>query len=285
VTRSDAVVGCISSLSLEQMGPWLNSLERCGFQGRRIIIHVGSDPQLVAELNRRGYETYDAAVLHTAGGRLKRNPTPDEISVDRFYYIWYFLSRERATAMRYLIATDVRDVLFQLNPSEYLERRLEGKRILVSSESVNFEDEPWGAQAMQDAFGPQVWEAHRRNTIYNAGTIAGDFPTMVELSLQVYLTSPGDRVQYCDQQALNLLLASGVYRDITRFVTSEDAWACQAGTTAEPKLLEVLRDRLQAPLPHFDGEFVRTAGGEIYTLVHQYDRVPAWDYLLKARYQ
>jgi hypothetical protein len=34
----------------------------------------------------------------------------------------------------------------------------------------------------------------------------------------------------------------------------------------------------------FDGEFVRTAAGEIFTLVHQYNRIPEWDIRLKDRY-
>ena len=137
---------------------------------------------------------------------------------------------------------------------------------------------------MQECYGPDVWNAYRHELIYNAGTIAGDFRTMTDLCLQIYLLSPGARIQYCDQQALNLLLGSAVYRDITHFAPSEEGWACQAGTTAEPKLLAQVRDKLTGPLPIFDGEFVRTAGGKLFTLVHQYNRVPEWDAALKRKY-
>jgi hypothetical protein len=37
-------------------------------------------------------------------------------------------------------------------------------------------------------------------------------------------------------------------------------------------------------LPQFDGEFFRTASGEIFTLVHQYNRVPEWNMPLNKKY-
>jgi len=123
---SDAVVGCISGLRFEQISPWVGSLDACGFRGRRIVIHVRADSETVAELDRRGYETYDASCLHSDGNCiLKENPQHAEISVNRFYYIWYFLS-QTAVALhpRYVMAIDVGDVVFQRNPRLWLEQSL-----------------------------------------------------------------------------------------------------------------------------------------------------------------
>jgi hypothetical protein len=283
----DAVVGCISGLRFEQIAPWVVSLDACGFRGRRVVIHFRVDSQTVAELNQRGYETYDASCLNNTGNRiLKKNPRNDEISVNRFYYIWHFLSQSAVRPYpRYLMATDVSDVIFQRNPSLWLEQNLGQKRLVVGCESLCFENEPWAAQTMQECYGPHVWEAYRHKLIYNAGTIAGEFRTMIDLCLQVYLLSPGDRVLYSDQLALNLLLSLAVYREITCFASSEDGWACQAGTTSDQNLLQKVRHHLTCPAPSFDGEFVRTAAGEIFTLVHQYNRVPEWDVELKKKYR
>jgi hypothetical protein len=284
--KSDVVVGCISGYCFEQIAPWVRSLDTCGFRGRRVVIHYRVDSRTVAELKRRGYETYDASSLHSTANRiLKRNARAREISVNRFYYIWYFLSQVAvAPEGRYLITTDVRDVVFQRNPSLWLEQNLGKKRLVVGCESLRYEDEPWGAETMPECYGPHVWKAYQRNLVYNAGTIAGEFRTMLDLCLQVYFLSPGDRVLYSDQQALNLLLGSAVYREITCFASSEDGWACQAGTIANPGLLQMVRQHLTCPAPLFDGEFVRTSAGEIFTLVHQYDRVPEWDMPVKKKY-
>jgi len=286
LNASDAVVGCISGLRFEQIAPWVGSLDACGFRGRRIVIHVGTAPQTVAELDRRGYETYDASCLHSAGnGILNEHPRHAEISVNRFYYIWYFLSQIAVVSdPRYVMAIDVGDVVFQRNPSLWLEQNLGKKRLVVGCESLRFEDEPWNGGTMQDCYGPHVWKAYRHKLIYNAGTIAGEFRTIMDLCLQVYLLSPGDRVLYSDQQALNVLLGSKVYQEVTCFASSEDGWACQAGTTADPDLLQKVRPHLTCPSPLFDGEIVRTAAGEIFTLVHQYNRVPEWDLAFKERY-
>ena len=163
----DAVVGCISGLCFEQIAPWVGSLEACGFEGRRVVIHFRADRQTIAELNRRGYETYDASSLHSAGNRiLKKNSRDNEISVNRFYYIWYFLSQFAVVpGTRYLMAMDVNDVIFQRNPSCWLEQNLGQKRLVAGCESLRSEDEPWGAQSMQECYGTHVWEANRRRPI------------------------------------------------------------------------------------------------------------------------
>jgi hypothetical protein len=283
----DLVVGCISALSLEQITPWLSSLDACGFQGRKIVIHFSADADVLAELTRRGCEALDARALHQGEStRLKSAPLPEEISVDRFYYLWYFLGRlaEQGARFRYVVATDVRDVIFQRDPIRWLEKHLGGKRLLVSSEALRFEDEPWGARTMLDCFGPNVWERFRRRPIYNAGTIAGELRTIVDLALQVYTLAPGERVTYSDQAALNLLLGQTPLADVTRFACSEDGWACQAGTMADPNLLPMVRHRLLEPEPWFDGDVVRTAAGEAFTLVHQWDRVPEWAGPLRLKY-
>ena len=53
----DLVVGCIAGLSFHQIAPWVGSLEACGFQGRRVVIHTGADAATIEALTRRGFET------------------------------------------------------------------------------------------------------------------------------------------------------------------------------------------------------------------------------------
>lgn len=285
-TAVDAVVGCIASLSFSQIAPWVGSLETCGFQGRKIVIYLHVDGDTLSELKERGFEIYDAAPLHGESHRnLRKNSDPEEISVNRFFYLWYFLSRVAPDPpIRNVIATDVSDLIFQGNPSDWLERHMGAKKLVVGSESLRFQDEPWNASTMVECFGSHIWEAYRHSIIFNAGSFAGEYQTVIDLALQVYLLAPGDRVHYSDQQALNLLLGSKLYRDVTLFAQSEDAWACQAGTVADPLMLESVRPKLMSPEPLFDGDFVRTAAGERFTIVHQYNRIPTWNTRLKEKY-
>ena len=190
----DVVVGCISGLNFDQIAPWVGSLESSGFRGRKVLIHVRVEPQTIRELTRFGFETFDASGLHMRGQPLScAELEDDEISVNRFYYIWHYLSQcgTDAQANRFLVATDVTDVVFQRDPISWLRENLGTKKLVAGCESLHFEDEPWGARTMQECYGPDVWNSYRRQLIYNAGTIAGDFRTMIDLFLQIYLLAPG----------------------------------------------------------------------------------------------
>jgi hypothetical protein len=285
-SESDVIVGCIAKYNFNDIAAWVNSLASSGFRGRRVIIHLDVDSNTIAELERRGFETYDAAPLHSVvNPALKRPVHGAEISVNRFYYIWYFLSQQRSNMPppRYLCTTDVRDVIFQRDPSQWIEQHLGPKRLLVGSESLRFQDEPWGAKTLQDSYGPDVWKALHSKLIYCAGVIAGEFQTVIDLSLQIYLMSPGYRVHFCDQMALNVLLSSRAYQDITCFASLGDNWACHAGALSNRELIKRAEADLSYPTPRFDGKFVRTSSGEIYTIVHQYDRAD-WGAQLESQY-
>ena len=100
----------------------------------------------------------------------------------------------------------------------------------------------------------------------------------------MYLLSRFNRVHNPDQAALNILLSLEPYKSITRFSESEDAWACQAGTTVDPSKINKYKKYLTEPEPHFDGNYVYTSEGIKFCIVHQYDRVPSWKYLISEKY-
>jgi hypothetical protein len=67
------------------------------------------------------------------------------------------------------------------------------------------------------------------------------------------------------------------------FADQSDAWACQAGTTADPSKIESFRPHLLEAEPIFENGLVLTGQdnynykkGTPFVIVHQYDRVPEW---------
>jgi len=70
----------------------------------------------------------------------------------------------------------------------------------------------------------------------------------------------------------------------SKYTKSEDGWACQLGTTADPSKLEQFRPFLLEPSPKMEGDKVLTSEGIEYTIVHQYDRVPEWKKVIEAKY-
>lgn len=272
----DLIVGCITGYNFEQIKPWVLSIDRCGFKGDKAMVVYNCD-----------YHTYDALVKHgfmvlafKNDAERKRFHYSDnfgpQIVVTRFLHLWSMMCKLKEGDYRYVITTDVKDVIFQTNPSEWLESNIGDKLLNAASESLPYRHENWSNVNMLNSFGREVHEYMSEKGIYNAGTIAGRFAAIRDLCLNVYLMSRYNPVHNPDQSALNILLTLEPYRSVTKFCSSEDGWACQAGTTVDPLKIAAYRPHLTDPEPIFDGKYVWTAGGRKFCIVHQYDRVPAW---------
>ena len=202
--------------------------------------------------------------------------------------MWYLLKKFQGQ-YRYIVSTDVKDVVFQSNPSEWLEKNMGDKKINVACESIKYKDEDWGNHNLFKSFGPLIHDHNKENPIYNAGTVSGDFDTMLDLFLNIYLLCNSATSHYIeggggpDQAALNVLLNMKPYKDITKFSMSEDGWAAQLGTTG-PQIAGKYSDRLLEKSPILVDNTVCTSNGTPFALVHQYDRVPEWKENIERKY-
>lgn len=285
----DAVIGCITNYNFNQIKYWVNSLDRCGFDGYKIMICYNIDYQTVEELTKRGYTIFGFK-RDDANERLfyKDNFS---IVVERFIHLWHFLnSFSEKENIRYVIMTDVKDVIFQRNPSEWLEKNLttdkfgNKKTINLGSESIQYANEPWGRNNMQKAFGTQIYDMMKNKTIVNAGTTAGEFNDYLDLCLNIFLICNGmpgyvEGGGGPDQAALNILANTTAFRDKINVSRSECGWAAQLGTTKNHSF-DVLEPR---PTMNENNEIV-TSKGIPFTLVHQWDRIPVWKEKVMEKY-
>jgi hypothetical protein len=209
--------------------------------------------------------------------------------LDRFAHIPFFLNRlENKEQYRYIISTDVKDVVFQTNPSEWLESNIGDKKLNVACESIRYKDEDWGRNNMQLSFGPLIYDRMKDRPIYNAGTISGEFTTMLDFMTNVFLSCGGAPANVPggggpDQAAINVLLDMKPYRDITNFAMSEDGYAAQLGTTG-PQISAKYGQHLVEPAPIMVDDMVCTSQGKPFAMVHQYDRVPEWKQIIEKKY-
>lgn len=282
----DIVVGCITGYDFEKIKPWVNSLDTCGFTGTKAMICYNVDYETTEELVKRGYTIF--AFKKNDVARRFEYKENFSIVVERFYHLWYFLKGLKGQ-YRNIITTDVKDVVFQTNPSLFLERVIkDGKKINVACESIRYKDEDWGDNNLLKSFGPLIHEHNRDNLIYNAGTISGDFDTMIDTFLNIYLLCNGSNPFIeggggPDQAALNVLLQLEPYKSITNFAMSEDGYAAQLGTTG-PQIQGKYGDRVVEKCPILVDNMVCTSNGQVFSLVHQYDRVPEWKKLIEEKY-
>lgn len=281
----DIVIGCITGYTFDKIEPWVNSLDRSGFDGTKAMICYNVDYDTVDELVKRGY----AIFTFKKNDEQRRFEFKEHFSivVDRFYHLWYFLKQHRGQ-FRNIITTDVKDVIFQSNPSVWLENNLKDKKINVACESIHYKDEEWGDNNLLKSFGPLIHEHNRNNLIYNAGTISGNFDTMLDVFLNIFLMSgsaPGfiEGGGGPDQAALNILLNLEPYKSITNFAMSEDGYAAQLGTTG-PQVQGKYADKVVEKTPILVDNTVCTSNGTPFALVHQYDRIPEWKQIIESKY-
>ena len=281
----DIVVGCITGYTFDKIKPWVNSLDRSGFDGVKVMICYNVDYATVEELVKRQY----TVLAFGKNDNLKKFEYKENFSivVERFLHMWYFLKKFQGQ-YRYIISTDVKDVIFQTNPSEWLEKNIGDKEINVACESIHYKDEDWGNHNLFKAFGPLVHDHNKDNLIYNAGTVSGKFDTMLDFFLNVYMLCNGtshftEGGGGPDQAAVNILLNMKSYKDITNFAMSEDGYAAQLGTTG-PQVAGKYADKLVEKSPILVDNMVCTSDGRPFSIVHQYDRVPEWKQMIEKKY-
>jgi hypothetical protein len=282
----DMIVGSITGYNFDNIKHWVNSLDRSGFSGTKMLICYNIDYETVEELVERNY----SILAFKRNEDLKRFEYRENFSivVERFLHLWYLLKQFKGQ-YRYIVATDVKDVVFQYDPIKWLEENIGNKEINVACESLRYEDEEWGNNNLLKSFGELIHENNKNNLIFNAGTVSGKFDTMLDFFLNVYMLCQGTS-HYIeggggpDQAALNVLLNMKSYKDITNFAMSEDGYAAQLGTTG-PQIADKYGSKLVEKSPILIDDKICTSKGIPFAMVHQYDRVPEWKKIIEEKYE
>ena len=275
----DCIVGCATNYDWSKLKYWVNSINASGFEGDKVLILMNCDKDTAQKITDAGFSII--AFNQDANGNLTYQ-SQLMVHVERFIHIYKLLKDNN---YRYVITTDVKDVIFQKNPSTWLENNLTDKEDLVfSSESLKYKDEPWGRENLTQCYGQGIYEDFKNNTIFNVGVLAGRGYAMRDLVLQLFLNCINRPIPIVDQAVFNVMISRHPYLNSTMYTVSEDGWACQLGTTADPSKIDSFKPFLLEPSPKLEGEKVVTSTGIEYTIVHQYDRVPEWRKVIEAKY-
>jgi hypothetical protein len=148
----DAIIGSITNYTIDQIKPWVESLNCSGFDGDRFMVCYNIDYESVDYLKNNNF-TLKLFLDLPQQQRYTHISSPNfHICVQRFFDMWEMLKDLKD--YRYLICTDVGDVIFQSNPSIWLKNNLKHYQINASSESLHYRDEIlWGANNMRQSFG------------------------------------------------------------------------------------------------------------------------------------
>jgi len=275
----DCIVGCATNYDWSKLKYWVNSINASGFEGDKVLILMNCDKDTVQKVTDAGFSII--AFNQDKDGNLTYQ-SQLMVHVERFIHIYKLL---KDNDYRYVITTDVKDVIFQKNPSKWLEEKLSDNEDLVfSSESMKYKDEPWGRENLTQCYGQGIYEDFKNNTIFNVGVLAGRGYAMRDLVLQLFLNCINRPIPIVDQAVFNVMVSRHPYIKSSLYTNSESGWACQLGTTADPSKIDSFRPFLLEPSPKLEGDKVVTSEGIEYTIVHQYDRVPEWKKVIEAKY-
>lgn len=276
----DLIIGCSTNYTWDTLKYWVNSINKTSFRGKIVLILMNCDIKTAQKLGNEGVDII-AFGQDENKNLVYKPPHNIPVHVDRFVHIYEYLCQNKD--LRYVVTTDVKDVIFQKNPIEWLENNLGQNQCVFSSESITYQHEPWGDRNLLETFGPYVYDRFKGNEIYNVGVLAGKYEAIKSLALNIFINAINRPIGICDQSVFNFLISQEPYKSTSLYSKSEDSWACQLGTTADPSKINDFRPFLLEPSPKIKDNKIVTSSDEEFTIVHQYDRIPHWKKIIEER--
>lgn len=283
----DLIIGGAAGYNWNQLKYWVNSIKKTGFKGDVVLVANNLSGETVTKLTDNDVRVF-AYGKQTADGGIEKSANGIPPHVERFIFIWDFL-RKNPDEYRYVTVTDTRDVIFQKDPTEFLNNNLLTCSIVCSSEGLAYKDEPWGNKNLLDTFGSLVYDELKDNLIYNVGTIAGYSQEVRDLMLQIFFQSINRPIPIVDQAVFNFLVSLCPLSEETFKTTNEKGWAIQLGTTKgaieagagdigmivkqNPEMMNKYLEVYQDIQPVIKDGYVMN-GHNNFVIVHQWDRVP-----------
>lgn len=306
---TDMIIGAMTDYGIQEIEPWVVSLEKSGFRGKKVMMIFNAKQEVIDLLTELDYELWIIGKKPNIEGFAYWFDSRERFNVcnERFYYAQHFLQKQEEHGM--VLMTDVKDVVFQNDPMNSMKGplihfgKVNNNSIMVSCENVTYENEPWGRNNMMRSFGPHIYERMKNQPIWNAGVIGGiNNSRFRDFLLSVYMAARSTGLMYVDggggpdQAALNLCLSMDEWNDITYKSSVSETFALQVGTTMDST--KNYNDVFIQPMMAFfrDSEFqsslvgkpqkpgVYNSTGSMYSIVHQYDRNHEMNNFFKSKY-
>lgn len=246
------IFGCITKYSPDDIRPYVESIQQSGFSGDKVMLVYDVPQETISYLKSKGWNLYGADLQQ-------------HIILQRFVDAYKILE---SYLDEIVIWTDVKDVIFQKDPTQWIEKNMK-KEILSFSECVKFKDDSWAVVNAGTSF-PMEWEWLQDKVSYCAGTIVGKGYALRDLFIEIYRWSltTANQGQLADQAAYNVLINLNHFKENVQFVKQEEGFVTQLGTVyMKANQLPILE-----PTPIFNFGTFYTADQEKFCLVHQYDR-------------
>ena len=291
----DLIIGGASNYKYDDVKYWINSIKKSGFDGDIVLVVTNITMAELEKIAEKGVQILAYGQKDADGNYSSNSQMPPH--VERFFHIWNFLNTTQED-YDYVITTDVRDVVFQNNPSEFLRNDVFMK-FVAAGEGLAYEDEPWGNINYLQAFGPFFHNIIKKKEIYNVGVMAGHKNVVQDILLLILQLSINRPIPIVDQAVYNFILNTDLVNMRTQNLGNDSGWACNLGTTLaaiqsgagdigqrnDPSSQIIYQTKYLYPQPVIkeDGTVCNSHDNPFY-IVHQYDRVAGLAEKIKEKY-
>lgn len=291
----DLLIGAASNYTYDTIKYWVNSALKSGFDGDIVLVATNIKNDDLAKVAEKGVKILAYGQKDSEGNYVNNSGMAPH--VDRFFHIWNLLN-ETTEKYDHVITTDVRDVVFQMNPQTFL-RMDDTPELVAAGEGLKYKDEPWGNNNYLQAFGPFFHDKIKENEIYNVGVIAGTHDNVRDLLLLLLQLSVNRPIPVVDQAVYNFILNMQTFKDKTLFTTNDSGWAVNLGTTLfaimsgagdigqrnDPTAQILYQSKYLCEQPVIDDDGVVCNSKNIpFRIVHQYDRVAGLAEKIREKY-
>ena len=236
--------------------PFVNSLEQSGFQGQKVLLVSGIDSVSRDNFHNRGYELIDYS---------KDESKP------------YFIARHkplldylepRYKNFRYILWSDIRDVVVQSNPAAWMEQH--SYNVVVTTEAVKFKNNPYNEQWIQQFLGNSSMQDE---AVCNYGILIGDAEPVFGILSKVKSILYAGPEHIVDQAVFNCVLRESPFKEVTRMSNSEDGFGVSMCCLLNPGKCRHIENEpiyLVKPPRLIDGIVYPAESVTPFCMVHQY---------------
>ena len=264
MAQKNLIIGGFTNYNINQLKPWVNSAIALG-NADVVLVYGNATTETLKWLDEQG-------VILVPMVQVQNVP----IHVMRFLSIYDYL-RSYYKDYRYVVTTDVKDVYFQKDPFKFLV----GHKLVIASEGLKYKDESWGNENLFQSYGQFVYDEFKDNEIFNVGTFGGKSEYVKDMVFHIFTNGVNRPIPIVDQAVFNVLINTQPFKDI---VTKTTQWAAELGTIMDPSKIASFRPNLLFPEPVWEDGLLKDWTGQIFPIVHQYDRVPVLKKFVQEKY-
>ncbi len=275
---NDLLLGVFANQGFSWIEGYMTSSKTCGFRGRKILLVWNVAQNVRDKLIEFGFELIDVPQKHTGGSW-------HEFHKNFYEYrdtLAYQFIKERGHEFRYIMWMDIRDLVFQTDPSIWMEKNLVGdKKIVIATESYLIKNEQCNDNWVKNIFSPETYARIREEEALNGGTFAGTPEEMAEIFRRTIEICKWDTHQIVEQAALNVIAREEDFKHNVIVPRLAEGFALVGycfGNLDKKFWLD--------PSPELRQGVLYPQGSDTpFCIVHQYDRHRGWKYPVGDRHK